>query len=98
MCFPFIFCVLICAIIYWYRWQWLTFSCQEVLMSTSLNVMLMLRKLPLFVGYNVDMHCTAVAPYMHQHDILIARLSELNQRFACQVVKAKMVLLLFPGR
>ena len=69
-------------------------------MSTSLNVMLMLmlRKLPLFVRYNVDMHCRAVAPYMYQHDIFITRLSELNQRFACQVVKAKMVLLLFPGR
>ena len=69
-------------------------------MSISLNamLMLMLRKLPLFVGYNVDIHCTAVAPYMYQHDILITRLSELNQRFACQLVKAKMVLLLFPGR
>ena len=55
------------------------------------------KKLPLFVKYTVVMHYTAVAPYMYQHDILISRLSELNQRFACQVVKAKIALLLFPG-
>ena len=36
-------------------------------------------------------------PYMYQHEILIARLSDLNQGFACQVVKAKIVFLLFPG-
>ena len=38
------------------------------------------------------MHYTAVVPYMYQHDILITRLSELNQGFACQVVKDKIVL------
>ena len=45
------------------------------------------------------MHYTAVAPYMYQHDILITRLSELNQGLACQVaiVKDKVVLQIFPG-
>ena len=40
-------------------------------------------------------HCSH--PYMYQHNILIARLSVLNQGFTCQVAKAKIVLLLFPG-
>ena len=43
------------------------------------------------------MHYTAVAPYMYPHDILITRLSELNQGFARQAVKAEIVLPLFPG-
>ena len=42
------------------------------------------------------MHYTAVAPYMYPHDILITRLSELNQGFARQAVKAEIVLPLFP--
>ena len=63
-------------------------------LTLALNVVL--RK-PLFARYTVVIHYTAVAPYMYQHDTLIARLSEMNQGFACQAVKAKIVLLLFPG-
>ena len=55
----------------------------------------MIQKLPMFVShmYIVVMHLTAVSSYMYQHDILIGFL-ELNQRLACQVIKAQIVSLL----
>ena len=55
----------------------------------------MIRKLPMFVShmYIVVMHLTAVSSCIYHHDILIG-FSELNQRLACQVVKAQIVPLL----
>ena len=55
----------------------------------------MIRKLPMFVShmYIVVMYLTAVSSYIYQHEILIGFL-ELNQRLACQVVKAQIVPLL----
>ena len=51
-----------------------------------------IQKLPMFVGhmYILVMHLAAVSSYMYQHDILNG-FSELNQRLACQVVKAQIV-------
>ena len=56
----------------------------------------MIKKLPMFVSHNlyiVVMQPTAVSLYKYQHDILIGFL-ELNQRLACQVIKAQIVPLL----
>ena len=58
----------------------------------------MIKKLPMFVihMYILVMCLTAVSSYMYQHDIFIGFV-ELNQGFACLVVKAHMVLLLCFG-
>ena len=52
----------------------------------------LIQKLPMFVShmYILVMHLAAVSSYMYQHDILNG-FSELNQRLACQVVKAQIV-------